>query len=769
MIKFEGDDAGLAKSDSTMLKSNLEETITCKPLFRLAKLEPRTRRRHPSAKNAQEVCGLRATATCRGGKCEFCSIQRHFLQPLETLALCCYAVAVTKSACRHSLAMLARAPRLLLAFFVVVLLFFYLRTSNDSPQPAAVISPSLGANHVQNAPQDKSNVPTKEQPQSPGELPQGQEEKPEKESMSDKLFDYLEGHSSHDKNSHSPVPHEELVVPTPALAVPQKESRPKDPICANLPDVSDVLVVVRTPAADLYNHLPAHFLTDLRCVDFLLFSTVHQNIGPYTVHDALANFSDSRRSKHKDFELYEKLQATQNAVGDLSVHKEDNDHNLDRWTILPHVLTTYKMQPNKKWYIFIESDTYLSVSNLMPWLNKMDHTRTIYAGAPVMIGDVELAHSGSGIVLSNAAVEKLSGRSIERWDVWEEAIGNSCCGDKILAEALRDTGIRLHRSFPMIQGETLFSLDWSERHWCRPAVTWHRMSPQSLDMLWQFETSWARKHANSEEKPPMLYKDYFRMFLVPLIRQSQNRTDWDNLANSLTYTDQGRSQYAHYSFDACRAACDLRLSCVQYVWEPNKCRLGTVVRWGESVSTDKRMMSGWLVHRVERFGEGVSKGLCPDGDVWILPSDEDPEPMPDVVDAKEPEKDALQLEEEQIQAKAAEEDRAKAEEKGREDLEAEKEVKDKALENGTPKEESDIAAKDKSKAMMKDEEDTHVEKLEKLEMKAGKESSHDEDEAKSSPDASALLFDKTGAEKSKGLEISKKPDIAVEKTFNGRR
>jgi hypothetical protein len=87
--------------------------------------------------------------------------------------------------------MLARAPRLLLAFFVVVLLFFYLRTSNDSPQPAAVISPSLGANHVQNAPQDKSNVPTKEQPQSPGELPQGQEEKPEKESMSDKLFDYL--------------------------------------------------------------------------------------------------------------------------------------------------------------------------------------------------------------------------------------------------------------------------------------------------------------------------------------------------------------------------------------------------------------------------------------------------------------------------------------------------------------------------------------------------------------------------------------------------
>ncbi|KIW09025.1 uncharacterized protein PV09_00919 [Verruconis gallopava] len=610
--------------------------------------------------------------------------------------------------------MLARSPRSLVAFFVVLLLFFYLRTSSDSPQPASIThstsEPTVDLKSTQLRP-ETNNVPPKTRPQSPGELLPGQEDnRQEKESMSDRLFDYLKGHSSHAQNSHSPVPHEEhLYSQTPSAGAAQ--SAHSDPICASLPDVSDVLVVVRTPAADLYKHLPAHFLTDLRCVDFELFSTVHQNIGPYTVHDALANVSDSRRSKHRDFELYDKLQAAQNAVSDLSVHTEDNDHNLERWTILPHVLATYKMHPRKKWYVFIESDTYLSVSNLMPWLNKMNHTQLIYAGAPVMIGDFELAHGGSGIVLSNAAMEKLHNRSLERLDGWEEATGNRCCGDQILAEALKDSGVRLHRSFPMIQGETPFSLDWSERHWCRPAITWHRMTPQTLDMLWQFETSWARKHADNPDKPPMRFKDYFQMFLIPLIRQGQNRTDWDNLANSLIYTDQSRSQYAHYSFDACRAACDLRQSCVQYVWEPNKCRLGTVVKWGESVTPDKRMTSGWLVQRVEKFGDSVSKGFCPDGDIWILPGDEETEPKPE--DAKEPIKDALQIEEEQIQAKAAEEERAKAEAKAREDAEAEEKAKEKAKEEGMPTEESENGGESKSKAMTKDQDPNQETKTEK--------------------------------------------------------
>jgi hypothetical protein len=104
---------------------------------------------------------------------------------------------------------------------------------------------------------------------------------------------------------------------------------------------------------------------------------------------------------------------------------------------------------------------------------------------------------------------------------------------------------------------------------------------------------------------------------------SQNRSDWDNLSSSLTYTDSTRtSSYAHSSPDTCRAACDIRAKCVQFVHEPNKCRLGTTVRFGEAVPSDKHMNSGWLLHRVEKFAQNM--GICPTGDAFFIPGPEQP-------------------------------------------------------------------------------------------------------------------------------------------------
>jgi len=100
---------------------------------------------------------------------------------------------------------------------------------------------------------------------------------------------------------------------------------------------------------------------------------------------------------------------------------------------------------------------------------------------------------------------------------------------------------------------------------------------------------------------------------------SQNRSDWDNFSSALTYTDTSRtSSYAHSSPDTCRAACDIRSKCVQFVHEPNKCRLGTNVRFGEAVESDKKMNSGWLLHRVEKFAVGM--GDCKEGEAFFMPS-----------------------------------------------------------------------------------------------------------------------------------------------------
>jgi len=116
---------------------------------------------------------------------------------------------------------------------------------------------------------------------------------------------------------------------------------------------------------------------------------------------------------------------------------------------------------------------------------------------------------------------------------------------------------------------------------------------------------------------------------------SQNRSDWDNLSSTLIYTDTSRtSSYAHSSPDTCRAACDIRGKCVQFVHEPNKCRLSTTVRFGEAVASDKHMNSGWLLHRVEKFAQQM--GECPTGDAFFMPGSEqrkepDPKPMEDLM------------------------------------------------------------------------------------------------------------------------------------------
>jgi hypothetical protein len=645
-------------------------------------------------------------------------------------------------------------PRLLVALLAVVTILFYL-SQPYNPQPTS----GAGIPNPHHEEKEQTGGTSFSPPGSLGEAsPAPPPARPnEKESLSDKFLEYLKGHSSHALGLHPPIPHLEHANGAPPPPVPStvNATTSKDPFCSHLPSTEHLLIVVRTQASELYTHLPAHFFTTLRCAPFLLYSTVSQNMGSHVVHDSLANISDSRRSKHKDFELYNKLQRAQNAVADMGKFKEDDEHNLQKWSIIPHILSAYHLHPEKEWFVFIESDTYLSLSNMLKWFKQMDPETPIYAGAQVMLGDVELANSGAGIVLSRAAIRELATLSKKRKEAWEELVGQSCCGDKILAEALREANITLHRSFPMIQGEGPFSLDWSENHWCRSTMSWHRMTPAMLDMSWQFEQEWVKKHSSKSGPtdlstiPPMLYKDYFQLFLVPLIRASQNRSDWDNLSASQTLTDSGRSQFAHVSFDSCRAACDLRHSCVQYAWEPNKCRLGNVVRMGDSVDSDKRMMSGWVAQRVEKFGEKV--GECKESQAWILP------------DSKAHQEDEQRKEKERIEEEKKEMERIQQEEEDEiiEKQKKEDEKKQEEMKEEQRKDEQKKADEQKKEDEQKTEEEQRKEEERKEEERKkgeGQEPTKTEEQRKEEERKEEEEQKKDGEQEQKKMEDQRKEE-----------
>ena len=71
----------------------------------------------------------------------------------------------------------------------------------------------------------------------------------------------------------------------------------------------------------------------------------------------------------------------------------------------------------------------------------------------------------------------------------------------------------------------------------------------------------------------------------------------------------------------------MRQECLQWVWEPGKCRLGKVVRFGIPVidgddkvkhewnGAKRGVVSGWLGPRIVRMVEGF--GSCEDKRKWM--------------------------------------------------------------------------------------------------------------------------------------------------------
>lgn len=271
------------------------------------------------------------------------------------------------------------------------------------------------------------------------------------------------------------------------------------PPCANLPGSEDILLILKVGATEVYEKLTQHFLTTFLCSpNVIIWSDMSQTIGPYEIHDAISSHSYGVRqdllSSHQDFESYRKYAEYFSKTQDLGKLKGASGWNLDKWKFLPMVLESYERFPDKKWYIVVEADTYISWTNYLLWTSKLPAEEMVYAGCQVMIGKTIFAHGGSSFLLSNPSLKSLKRIAPDLKAAWENRTSGDCCGDKILSEALQEGGVRPMSVWPMIQGETPTTLDWSERHWCSPALSWHHLSSAEVDALWKFEQEFVTKH-----------------------------------------------------------------------------------------------------------------------------------------------------------------------------------------------------------------------------------------------------------------------------------
>lgn len=202
---------------------------------------------------------------------------------------------------------------------------------------------------------------------------------------------------------------------------------------------------------------------------------------------------------------------------------------------------------------------------------------------------------------------------------WEELTRISCCGDEVLGHALREAEVSLIQAWPRIQGEVVTTLDWTSNLWCTPVITWHHASPAEVDSMWQFETEWVNKHVcvccvTHRQLPtdssqgwltPYLYRDVYESFVNRHI--SVNRTAWDNASRYVRYSDESANfgEISEYekrsvkSFDSCAEACRFRRECIQWMWRPGCCQLGSNIRLGSiDMSVRDKWSSGWLLDRI---------------------------------------------------------------------------------------------------------------------------------------------------------------------------
>jgi len=300
----------------------------------------------------------------------------------------------------------------------------------------------------------------------------------------------------------------------PTVTVPQEPVKPHL-LCRNLPGADETLVVLRTGATELQDRFPIHLSTTLKCYPhYMLFSDHEEVYKGEKITDALSTVTQDILSQHPDFELHRRLlESGREALlaKELSgseseaiqwTGKADNPGwKLDKWKFLPMVNQTFHERPDMKWYLFVEADTYVLWASLLEYLAVLDHTKPVYTGSQMYIGDVVFAHGGSGFIVSRSAMRMVVEHYAVHKGELESFTDGHWAGDCVLGKAFRDAGVKFVDAWPIMQGDYPGTVpyakpdgrpiaDPTKRVWCYPTVSYHHLSPAVVEDLWHFEQDW---------------------------------------------------------------------------------------------------------------------------------------------------------------------------------------------------------------------------------------------------------------------------------------
>jgi len=193
-----------------------------------------------------------------------------------------------------------------------------------------------------------------------------------------------------------------------------RRSKTTLPSFCNAYDVSQVAISIKTGATESRNKVSTQLMTFLRCVpDVMLFSDLDQRIGSLDMDDVLKMYTEDSTRGLLDFDIYRQQQKLAEQGRDIELQKlsklpipyddwrsagKSAAWGLDKYKFLSMIQRAWERQPMKDWYVFIEVDTYLSISNLLRFLATQNPKQQLYFGNAVRMWEhptpLEFAHGG---------------------------------------------------------------------------------------------------------------------------------------------------------------------------------------------------------------------------------------------------------------------------------------------------------------------------------------------------------------------------------------
>lgn len=200
---------------------------------------------------------------------------------------------------------------------------------------------------------------------------------------------------------------------------------------------------------------------------------------------------------------------------------------LDKYKFLHMVELAWKMRPGREWYVFAEADTYVFWPNLMYWLrHKANANKAPYVGSVAYINNMGFAHGGSGYVIHGKTMKKMVETIKNLAAKYDARAPHECCGDLLMALAVKETGHDVKQLHPLFNGEKPNTLPYGHGHWCEPLLTMHHMNSEEVSSVWQYEQT-------RKKQAIVQIKDMYQAFFAPHLKA--HRLDWDNLSEDTCY------------------------------------------------------------------------------------------------------------------------------------------------------------------------------------------------------------------------------------------